>query len=354
MTPSRPRAVAAVAALGIVASAAVPAFALSVTVNGQPATFSPPPIERAGRVFVPLRGVFERLGATVVYSGGVINATGNNRTISLHIGSTQATVSGQPKALDVAPFIVGASTYVPLRFVSEALGAGVNYDSAHQIVALTTSGGGSGSGGGSAPAPAAAATGPALKALEPAAGASVGAQKPTISANFVQPADPNTVHITVDGRDVTSASTFSSTGFIYAPQSPLQSMAHTVVASGKLEGGAPFSQSWTFTSGSQAPRNSLTLSAPTDGATVGSRFTVTGHTLPNASVHILAGATASIGGFALGAGRYEGDLQADVAGNFTQEVTLNTVGGASIGLTVTSTDPKTKESAEKKLHLKAQ
>ena len=70
-------------------------------------SFDQPPIVRAGRVFVPLRGVFERLGASVVYANGQINATGRGRTVSLRIGSTQATVDGQPTTLDVAPFVVG-------------------------------------------------------------------------------------------------------------------------------------------------------------------------------------------------------------------------------------------------------
>ena len=81
---------------------------VTVIVNGQTMNFTQPPIVRAGRVFVPLRGVFEQLGASVVYSNGQINATGNGRTISLTIGSTQATVGGQPETMDVAPFIVGA------------------------------------------------------------------------------------------------------------------------------------------------------------------------------------------------------------------------------------------------------
>ncbi|HEV7179145.1 MAG TPA: copper amine oxidase N-terminal domain-containing protein, partial [Candidatus Baltobacteraceae bacterium] len=87
-------------------AALAPAFAASVSVivNGQQVSFDQPPIERTGRVFVPLRGVFERLGASVVYGNGVINATGNGRNISLRIGSTQATVNGQSQNLDVAPF----------------------------------------------------------------------------------------------------------------------------------------------------------------------------------------------------------------------------------------------------------
>ena len=120
---------------------ALPASAqYQVAVNGTPVNLNPPPIERAGRVFVPLRGVFEQLGASVVYENGQINATGNGRTVSLRVGSNQAIVNGNPQTLDVAPFLVGASTYVPLRFVSQALGASVNYESSNQLVSITTNG----------------------------------------------------------------------------------------------------------------------------------------------------------------------------------------------------------------------
>ena len=344
----------ATALAALLAITTLPAWALSVTINGTTATFNPPPIERAGRVFVPLRGVFERLGASVVYQGGVINATGNNRTISLKIGSTAASIDGQPRTIDVAPFIIGASTYVPLRFVSEALGAGVNYDAANQIVALQTNG----SVAANAPAPAApaaAAITNMLKDFEPGNGSIVASVKPTVSANFLQSVDPNSVHLSLDGRDITSASTTSTTGFVYAPPSPLQSIKHTAMVSGKLASGGSFSQSWSFTTGTDAPKNSLTLSTPLDDTTVGQNFEIKGHTLPNARIHIVAGATASLGGvFAFGAGNYTGDTSADGNGNFTQAVSLQTVSGATIGLTVTSTDPSTKESAQKKLRLRAQ
>jgi hypothetical protein len=117
---------------------------VTVTINGSTVDFSPPPIIQAGRVFVPLRGVFERLGASVVYSQGTINATGNGRDISLQIGSTQATVNGQTQTIDVAPFIVGASTFVPLRFVSEALGATVDWDDANSVASIELAGAGGG------------------------------------------------------------------------------------------------------------------------------------------------------------------------------------------------------------------
>src|ERR1700727_2743703 len=99
----------AIAAVALCTSLALAQSDVSVTLNGTPLNLNPAPQERAGRVFVPLRGVFEQLGASVVYQNGTINAQGRgNRSVSLHIGSTQAMVDGQSQALDVAPVIVGA------------------------------------------------------------------------------------------------------------------------------------------------------------------------------------------------------------------------------------------------------
>ncbi len=128
---------AASLAFGCALSAPAAAQSVGITINGSPVDVEPAPIIQAGRVFVPLRGVFQDLGASVVYDNGQINATGNGTEISLQIGSTQATVNGQAETIDVAPFIVGASTYVPLRFVSQALGASVNYDDSSREVSIS-------------------------------------------------------------------------------------------------------------------------------------------------------------------------------------------------------------------------
>jgi hypothetical protein len=329
------------------------AQSVNVTVNGSPVTLTPPPVERAGRVFVPLRGVFEHLGASVVYQSGQINATGNGRTISLRIGSTSATVDGQQQALDVAPFIIGASTYVPLRFVAQALGATVNYDGSNRIVAIAlASGSAVVTPVPTAPAPARSAV--RLRDQQPPDGAVVAARRPTISAEFGRRVDPNTVKVTLDGLDISDATTRSDTGIVYAPPSPLQASQHAVVVTGKDTDGLPFERSWSFTSGTQAPKNLLVVSQPPDGSMVPNSFTVRGRTLPNARVHLVAGAIASAGGvFAFQTGSYAGDTIADSAGDFAQTVSLNTVSGGSIGLTVTSTDPITNDSAQVKLSLRA-
>jgi hypothetical protein len=113
---------------------------IGVTLNGQPINFGGvPPTQVGGRVLVPLRGVFEALGAQVDYdaaSGTVFAARGTTQ-VQLRIGSTQATVNGQTRVLDVPAQTRLGRTLVPLRFVSEAMGAQVNWDPGARLVSIT-------------------------------------------------------------------------------------------------------------------------------------------------------------------------------------------------------------------------
>jgi hypothetical protein len=252
----------AVGAIGLTAAMlALPAGAdtpITVTVNGQTANLTPQPTERAGRVFVPLRGVFEQLGATVVYANGTINATGRGHTVSLKIGSQDAIVDNQPQTVDVAPFIIGASTYVPLRFVSQALGASVNYDGSNNVVAINIGGGNGGNGGNGGGRPPAEIITPAprggqggdevtLTNLRPDRGSLADSRRPVIGADFVGRVDPNSVHIMVDQVDVTNDATRSPRGFTFAPPSPLERGTHHVRVTGVDAAGRPFSRAWDFT-----------------------------------------------------------------------------------------------------------
>ena len=338
---------AAVALVGLCATTAV-AQGVSVTVNGQPAALSPAPIERAGRVFVPLRGVFEKLGASVVYSNGQINAQGNNRAISLKIGSTQASINGQPAAIDVAPFIIGASTYVPLRFVAEALGANVNWDNSNRVVAITTSGNAAPPAQTITAQPAAQKSPLTLTNINPPRGGYVASVRPTISAGFANgTADPNTVKVYLDSLDITSGTTRAPNGIIYSPPSDLASQEHTVRVTGKDSNGLPFDRNWAFTSGTAQAQNFIHNLVPPNGATVRSTFTVSGATLPGAAVVIDAGSQLVVGGvFALGGDHTRIETTADAGGNFSKDVQLNAGPGQTVTLVVTSTEPKTKSSVK--------
>jgi copper amine oxidase-like protein len=114
--------------------------AIQVYVDGQVVNFDVPATVIDGRVLVPLRGVFERLGATVDYDASTqhIVALRGNQAVELTIGSRQARVNNLPALLDVPAFTIAGRTMVPLRFVSESLGAGVQWVDASRTILITS------------------------------------------------------------------------------------------------------------------------------------------------------------------------------------------------------------------------
>ncbi|MGB8964367.1 MAG: copper amine oxidase N-terminal domain-containing protein [Candidatus Cybelea sp.] len=248
-TLPRTLAAALITALVVVTSSPPIAVAQTVTVklNGQPLYLNPAPIEREGRVFVPLRGVFEHMGASVVYSAGTINATKQNTTVQLRVGSTQATVNGQPQTLDVAPFIIGASTYVPLRFIAQAFGAQVGWDSPTRVVTINMP-----VAGPVVPPPPVRPPYPPpasmvyLRAQQPPPGARVQSGFVTVSAQFSHRVNPGSVRVGLDNNDVTPRANISPTGFSYTSRAPMLLGSHSVRVAGRDAGGVGFERSWSF------------------------------------------------------------------------------------------------------------
>ncbi len=117
------------------------AQSIRIIIDGSPVFFDQPPAVIGGRVLVPLRGVFERLGAFVQWDqqSNTVTAVRGDTQVTLVIGSRQATVNGRALILDVPALIVGGRTLVPLRFVSEAMGARVDWDAGSRAVFITSS-----------------------------------------------------------------------------------------------------------------------------------------------------------------------------------------------------------------------
>ena len=89
-------------------------------VNGDAA-----PYVADGRTMVPIRALSETFGAEVNYDNDAKTVTivDGDTTIVMTIGETTYTVNGEEQTMDVAPVIgSGDRTYVPVRFVAEALG----------------------------------------------------------------------------------------------------------------------------------------------------------------------------------------------------------------------------------------
>jgi hypothetical protein len=128
-------------ALALTLTLTPPAFAaINVELNGHPLTFDVPPVVEAGRTLVPVRAIFEALGARITWdpASQTISAVHpeRNRYVILKLGSTTAWVDGREVTLDVAPRLIDGRTMVPLRFVSTAMGADVSYDAATQTVVI--------------------------------------------------------------------------------------------------------------------------------------------------------------------------------------------------------------------------
>ena len=86
------------------------------------------PVNNGGRVYIPLRAVAEAFGAEVDYDGatGDITITNGASTVIMNTLASVYTVNGSLKWMDIAPYVNSEGrTMVPVRFVSDGLGYGV-------------------------------------------------------------------------------------------------------------------------------------------------------------------------------------------------------------------------------------
>ncbi len=113
---------------------------IQVVLNGELLEFEVNPLQQDGRVMVPFRTILEALGATVIWDA--FTQTGiahlGETAIMLPLGSTEPLINGIITPTEVAPFISQDTMLVPLRFVTEALGAEVEWFQDNQSVAIVT------------------------------------------------------------------------------------------------------------------------------------------------------------------------------------------------------------------------
>jgi len=116
---------------------------VNVTIDGVVQKFDQSAIIKNGSTLVPLRGVFEGLGAKVEWNNATQTVTGTkgSTVIKLTVGKSTATVNGKIVTLSAKAEIINGSTMVPLRFIAEALGAKVEWDAGSYTALISSSGG---------------------------------------------------------------------------------------------------------------------------------------------------------------------------------------------------------------------
>jgi len=115
-----------------------------LVIDGKTINSSPGPVIEQGRTLVPIRIISEELGATV-------NWDEINRTVLIELGDKSAVLkidslifevgkgSNNFDTSDVPAKIISDRTFVPLRLVSNVLGAGIGWDDSSRTVTIDSS-----------------------------------------------------------------------------------------------------------------------------------------------------------------------------------------------------------------------
>lgn len=109
-----------------------------VFVDNKQLKFDVPPIIANDRTMVPLRAIFEALGANVDWrqETRAIDAYLNNTRITLYIGKNEMYRNGEIIVIDSPPFIKDDRTLVPVRAIAEAFDCVVEWDNDNRAVQI--------------------------------------------------------------------------------------------------------------------------------------------------------------------------------------------------------------------------
>lgn len=111
---------------------------VTVTYLGHPIVFDQPPVTRNDRTLVPVRAIFETMGATVSWDEETytVTAVRGDRTLTLQIDNQTMTVNGEEVVLDVPPLQMNDRTLVPVRAVADGLYSDIYWDEETQTVSI--------------------------------------------------------------------------------------------------------------------------------------------------------------------------------------------------------------------------
>ena len=98
-------------------------------IRGEKLTYDVPPVIVNGRTLVPVRIISEYLGATVEWDNKLqkVTITKNDNVVELFINNKVAWVNGKKVEMDVPAYQLNGRTMVPIRFICDALGESLEY-----------------------------------------------------------------------------------------------------------------------------------------------------------------------------------------------------------------------------------
>ncbi|MGG1643629.1 family 10 glycosylhydrolase [Paenibacillus sp. NRS-1782] len=121
---------------------AAPNVEIEIILDGQPlqSDASPYIVQGANVTMVPLRVISEGLGAQVNWSAssGTVTITAQDKNISMENGGQSAMVNGKSVRLDASARMTSGRVMVPLRFVGEELGLKVDWQASERVITLSS------------------------------------------------------------------------------------------------------------------------------------------------------------------------------------------------------------------------
>ncbi len=113
---------------------------ISVELDANKLEFDAQPVNIEGRILVPVRAIFEAIGATVLWDAPTKTVISklDQKTVTMTINSETMTINGEKVKLDVPPMIISDRTFVPVRAATEAYNADVSWDADNNTVKIFT------------------------------------------------------------------------------------------------------------------------------------------------------------------------------------------------------------------------
>ena len=113
---------------------------ISVTLDGEKLTFDVEPALIDGRTMVPIRAIFEAMGAVVEWDNDTQSAicTKGDTVVKMTIDSPTIYINDKASQMDTSPVIINGRTLAPARFVAESFGYKIEWDNENAIAKITS------------------------------------------------------------------------------------------------------------------------------------------------------------------------------------------------------------------------